>query len=87
MINTTELYISPNFDKNESSHKPGHTERCVCCNKPMKVEQVKFMVHMTTDWVAVDTDDMSIVSNSQGFFPIGSECKKNMGKEFIFKNK
>jgi hypothetical protein len=53
----------------------------------MKVEQVKFMVHMTTDWVAVDTDDMSIVSNSQGFFPIGSECKKNMGKEFIFKNK
>ena len=88
-MNTTELYISPNFDKNERLQKDGHTERCVCCNKPMKPEQVKFMVHMTTDWVSVDTDDVDVVSEngyeSQGFFPIGTECKKNMSKEFIFK--
>ncbi len=82
IMNTTELYISPNFDKNERLQKDGHTERCVCCNKPMKPEQVKFMVHMTTDWHAVDCED---VSNSQGMFPIGTECKKNMSKEFIFK--
>ena len=81
-MNTSELYISPNFDKNERLHKDGHTERCVCCNKPMKPEQVKFMVHMTTDWLAVDCED---VPNSQGMFPIGTECKKNMSKEFIFK--
>jgi hypothetical protein len=48
----------------------------------MKPEQVKFMVHMTTDWLAVDCED---VPNSQGMFPIGTECKKNMSKEFIFK--
>jgi hypothetical protein len=44
---------------------------------------------MTTFWVAVDTDDTDIVSDngfqSQGFFPIGTECKKKMDKEFIFK--
>ena len=81
-MNTTELYISPNFDKNERLQKDGHTERCVCCNKPMKPEQIKFMVHMTTDWLAVNCKD---VPNSQGMFPIGTECKKNMSKEFIFK--
>jgi hypothetical protein len=88
-MRTSELYQSPNFEKNEEIHKKGYTERCVCCNKPMKPEQVKFMVHMTTFWVAVDTDDTDIVSDngfqSQGFFPIGTECKKKMDKEFIFK--
>jgi hypothetical protein len=87
-MKTSELYQSPNYEKNEDLLKPGHTERCVCCNKPMKPEQVKFMVHMTTDWVAVNTEDLNVVSEkgyqSQGFFPIGSECKKKMGKEFIF---
>ena len=88
-MNTTELYISPNFDKNERLQKDGHTERCVCCNKPMKPEQVKFMVHMTTDWVAIDSENLSLISKlgyeSQGYFPIGGECRKNMPPEFIFK--
>lgn len=88
-MKTSELYESPRFDQNENLSKPGHTERCVCCNKPMKPEQVKFMVHMTTAWVAVDTEDENVVKEngheSQGLFPIGSECKNKMGKEFIFK--
>lgn len=88
-MKTTELYQSPNFYKNEDLHKKGHIERCVCCNKPMKEDQIKYMVHMTTYWVAVDTDDVDVVSEngfeSQGFFPIGTECKNKMDKEFIFK--
>jgi hypothetical protein len=88
-MKTSELYQSDNYEKNENLFKPGHTERCVCCNKPMKPEQVKYMVHMTTFWVAVDTEDENeVLENgyqSQGFFPIGSECKKKMGKEFVFK--
>ena len=64
-MKTMELYQSPNFDKNEELSKPGHTERCVCCNKPMKPEQVKYMVHMTTDWLMTDTDDTTLVGNSQ----------------------
>jgi len=89
-MRTSELYESPRFEQNEELYKPGHTERCVCCNKPMKSEQVKYMVHMTTDWVAVDTEDEHVVKEngyeSQGFFPIGSECKNKMEKGFIFKN-
>jgi hypothetical protein len=52
----------------------------------MKPEQVKYMVHMTTDWLMVDTDDEILVGNSQGLFPVGSECKKRLPKEFIFKS-
>ena len=85
-MKTMELYQSPNFDKNEELSKSGHTERCVCCNKPMKPEQVKYVVHMTTDWVMVDTDDHTLMDNSQGFYPVGSECKKNLPKEFVFKS-
>ena len=84
-MKTMELYQSPNFDKNEDLSKPGHTERCVCCNKPMKPDQVKYMVHMTTDWLMIDTDDETLIDNSQGLFPVGSECKKQLPKEFIFK--
>jgi hypothetical protein len=51
----------------------------------MKPEQVKYMVHMTTDWLMTDTDDATLVGNSQGLFPVGSECKKHLPKEFIFK--
>ena len=84
-MKTMELYQSPNFDKNEELSKSGHTERCVCCNKPMKSEQVKYMVHMTTDWLMIDIDDASLIDNSQGLFPVGSECKKHLPKEFVFK--
>ena len=88
-MNTIELYQSPNYEKNEDLNKPGHTERCVCCNRPMKPEQIKFMVHMTTHWTAIDTDDLDMLSyygyESQGFFPIGTECKNKMPNEFIFK--
>lgn len=84
-METMELYQSPNFDKNEELSKPGHTERCVCCNKPMKPEQIKYMVHMTTDWLMIDTDDSNLIDNSQGMFPVGSECKKHLPKQFVFK--
>ena len=85
-MKTMELYQSPNFDKNKELSKPGYTERCVCCNKPMKLEQVKYMVHMTTDWLMVNVANESPVPNSQGFFSVGSECKKHLPKEFVFKS-
>jgi len=83
-MKTMELYRSPNYEKNDELSKKDHTERCVCCNKPMKPEQVKYMVHMTTDWLMVDTDDATLVGNSQGLFPVGSECKKMLPKNFVF---
>lgn len=85
-MKTMKLYQSPNFDKNEDLSKRGHTERCVCCNKPMKPEQVKYMVHMTTDWMMIDIDNGTLIDNSQGFFPVGSECKKHLPNEFVFKS-
>ena len=55
----------------------------------MRQEDIKYYVHMTTDWVAVDSENLSLISklgySSQGYFPIGGECRKNMPPEFIFK--
>ena len=40
---------------------------------------------MTTDWLMIDTDDSDLIDNSQGMFPVGSECKKHLPKQFVFK--
>lgn len=87
-IKTIELYNSPLRDKNEEKYGTTSGNQCICCMKPMKDGETK-MVHMTTDWVAinVDTDKNGVINEehqSQGFFPIGNSCAKKMPKEFIF---
>jgi len=84
MLITKELYESPMKERNEERFPIDHTS-CVCCNKPTKEE---FYVHMTTDWVAVEShiqeeDLKKYNKQSQGLFPIGSSCAKKMGKNFI----
>ena len=88
-MKTHPLYQSPRYDDNENIRKKGYNERCISCNKPMRQQDIKYYVHMTTDWVAIDSENLSLMSklgySSQGYFPIGGECRKNMPPEFIFK--
>lgn len=81
-----KLYQSPNFEKNERIVKKNHDERCVCCNKPMKSSDVKYWVHMTTDWEMTNASEEELSQSgyeSQGCFPVGSECAKKIDKKFI----
>jgi len=88
-IKTHKLYESPSRDKNEEKYGTISGNQCICCMKPMKEGEVS-MVHMTTDWVAinVETDDKGYINEehqSQGCYPIGNSCAKKMPKEFVFK--
>lgn len=86
---TTELYKSPQRDKNEETYGMD-SDQCICCMKPMKSGEAK-MVHMNENWEAVHnsvTDENCkelTGANSQGAFKIGNSCAKKMPKEFIIK--
>lgn len=58
----------------------GADKLCCCCGRPIKQE--KHMVHMLTSGNLVSSDQD--FDNSQGFFPIGSECLKRLPNNFIF---
>ena len=76
-----EIYESPVKERNEEKYGTSDTS-CVCCAKPM-VNPTNF-IHATTSWVAVNEKDEANVVDSQGFFPVGNECKKHFPTEFIF---
>lgn len=58
---------------------------CICCGKEMKPGKEKHLVHLLTNGNLVSTDEE--IENSQGFFPIGTECKNRLPNNFIFKAK
>lgn len=80
-MKTHPIYESPVKERNEKRYGI-KDNTCVCCGKPTAKN---LWIHATTDWVAVDEPDQTKVKNSQGAFPIGSECAKQFPKEFIFK--
>ena len=88
---TYPLYESPKRAENEDKY--GHTtgNQCICCMKPMKSGETKW-VHMNEAWRAVRTDidesDFEAFTGaaSQGCFNIGDACAKKMPKEFIIDN-
>lgn len=81
-----KLHESPNFEANGKLNKAGCDDRCVCCNKPLKSSEVRYFVHMTTDWLVTDAneDELKLAGyESQGCFPIGNECSKKVDKKFL----
>jgi hypothetical protein len=79
--NTHPIYESPKKDGNLRRY--GDTENsCICCGKPTAM---KFWIHTTTAWLAVDEPDQTLVPDSQGAFPVGPECAKHFPEAFIFK--
>ena len=87
---TKELYISPMRERN--NEKYGDNEyQCVCCQRPIKDIKSSYWVHMNEGWKALhnsinEANCFELTgNNSQGCFPIGNDCAKKMGKDFIFK--
>ena len=56
---------------------------CLLCGKSMKEDKVKQLVHLLTNGNLVSSDQD--FDNSQGFFPVGNECKNKLPNNFIFK--
>lgn len=80
-MKTHPIYESPKKEQNEERYGIAENS-CVCCGK--RIKNVFLGIHATTDWVAVDEGDDTKVSNSQGWFPVGTECAKHFPKEFLF---
>jgi len=84
---TTELYTSPQREKNEDKYGDLDNQ-CICCMKPIKEGSYK-MVHMNTSWKAVknsvDENNCKELTGaeSQGCFNIGNSCAKKMPKDFV----
>lgn len=56
---------------------------CVICGRKIKEGSKSKMVHLLTNGNIVSYDG-SDVTNSQGFFPVGSECVKKLQINFAF---
>lgn len=86
---THKLYESPHRDRNEEKYGHLSGNQCICCMKPLKDGETKW-VHMNTDWLAVDKSvseeecEALTGAGSQGCFNIGNSCAKNMPDNFIF---
>ena len=79
------IFEIPLSDVQNIVHKKNtqHSEECLLCGKQMKNTGVKQFVHMLTNGNLVSTDQD--FDNSQGFFPVGNECKNKLPNNFIFK--
>jgi hypothetical protein len=85
-INVIELgsIRSAKYDDNVERHGE-HSNTCFICGKP--TAQRSF-VHFTTDGFLIptnidETDLGQFDLESQGCFPIGSECAKKIDREFV----
>jgi hypothetical protein len=69
---------SPKYDEN-IEREGDHSETCFICGKRTQSKQ---LVHylVSDELIAYGGD----VEDSQGFFPIGSNCAKKLPKKFIF---
>lgn len=82
-----ELYVSPVKERN-IERDGEYADMCECCGKRIKENETK-MVHMNTNWMAMDnsivTDEDAIKHGfeTQGYFYIGNTCAKKMPKNFI----
>lgn len=87
----SELYESPMKERNQNKYRC-NTDSCVCCGKPIKDLEMAKYVHMNTNWMAMhvsiitDDDAEGHGFTSQGYFPIGNDCAKKMGKIFVHTN-
>jgi len=69
-------------DESLSHTNHGNANPCICCGKEIK--NVRYFVHLLTDGNLISSDQD--FDNSQGFFPIGSECKNRLPNNFVFPN-
>ena len=87
---TKELYISPMYDRYQEKYGES-ADNCICCKRPIKDIDNCYYVHMNEGWKVLrngvdETNCLELTGNrSQGCFPIGNDCAKKVGKDFIFK--
>jgi hypothetical protein len=81
---TTYQAIKPPYSRDKVYYEEKYGSCSVSCFLCGRDTTEKLFVHYTTDGHLINTREE--VENSQGFFPVGSDCAKKLPKDFIFDN-
>lgn len=79
----------PSFEEREANRKQNtripeqDRSECFLCQRPVNSRTIKTWVHMGTNGALYKNGEEA--ADSQGLFPIGSECLKRLEKDFIIK--
>lgn len=79
----------PSFEEREANRKQNthipakDRGECFICQRPVNTRTIKTWVHMGTNGALYMNGEEP--EDSQGLFPIGSECLKRLNKNFIIK--
>ena len=72
----------PNSWKREDNLKRGEIP-CIICGRGIKEDKQKYFVHYLNDGRFTDLDSFEMGELSQGYYPVGAECKNKFPKNFI----
>jgi len=78
-------YNADQKEANEARVRDTHAGTCLICGRPLTRSAADngYWVHMSTGWQIILPDDDE--SDSQGCFPVGSECAKRIPTEYRIK--
>ena len=79
MIQMPEIKTSYN-PSNERIPKNWSGDRCFCCNRPVSFSTC-YWIHLNTDGNLYPTKESS-TPKSQGWFPLGSHCGKQIKRGY-----
>ena len=65
-------------------YKEAAANPCIFCGKEIKAP--KYAVHLLTNGYIVNVLEPFDEKEDQGFFPIGSDCKRRIPKSFVFEH-
>ena len=81
-----ESLKSKNYQKNVENIGGEFSDTCICCGKRTAT---KILIHLTTCGMVVpnnvdENDLIKLEMESQGCFPIGSECAKKLNSKYKY---
>lgn len=70
-------------DKQHSRRAPDAIDECFLCGRPLKHSESGVSIHLRTDGMLFPAGDEHWQDpDSQGAFPVGSECAKKLPAEY-----
>lgn len=74
------------IDRNRDRQHPGHVDECFLCGKGLTAEGAAkaWHVEVTQDGQAIHADERWTRTDSQGAYPVGSECARSIPAAYKF---
>lgn len=75
------------IDRNRDQQRPDHVDECWLCGKGLTAEGAAkaWLVEMTQGGHAIHADERWLRTDSQGAYPVGSECARSIPAAYKFR--